>query len=335
MTQSPGENRIKSELQSSDWVPPPPPLDIDAILATSKQRRRRSTVAVAASVSIAAVALGATGSALMSRTESHPQPSTSPTDRDAVAWIGERPRVVESESAPECTQDQLSTTLGRTGAWEGNATQAIQLANVSASPCEVPALVTVSREASSERTELAASSDERMLAPGQEATLLVGSPAACPGVEPVTVNLKVQLGNNEPFAVESAAVTDGCGPVRALLVSAEPAEPATESVRLAASLIDVGPATSDSPLPFLVQLTNRSDEAVVFGDCPTYQISLKPAGVSEEYVLNCQANSELAPGEQVLFEMQLLMPVGTRGQQTLTWILEGYRAVATRSLDVS
>ena len=118
----------------------------------------------------------------------------------------------------------------------------------------------------------------------------------------------------------------------ALGVVEPPQPPALQSIselRVVANAPSI--AVAGETLHFEVTISNESDTAVAFEQCPNYSVSIGGGGdrhAAERHVLNCASARELGPRLSTTFAMEVQVPgdwpVTLDGE--LSWSLDSYRA---------
>jgi hypothetical protein len=106
--------------------------------------------------------------------------------------------------------------------------------------------------------------------------------------------------------------------------------PASSNIPLVASIAEAKSGEDEMrlrlmagrPFRYRIALTNRTKRPFRFKNCPVYLEGLASMTQQERHVLNCEPVRTISPGERVLFEMVLHVPVtAPAGNNGLSWEL--------------
>lgn len=151
-----------------------------------------------------------------------------PTHLPWIASAGASVAPAPLRAQRTCGAADLKLVRGRTGAWQGRATQQILLTQVGPEPCYLPAppdaAALLPDGAVDPATPIPSAVHRVDLRPGQGAFLLVGTPASCAGVghPKVADRLRLTLPGNQVVTVPGVWINVECGPPEVLLLSADP-----------------------------------------------------------------------------------------------------------------
>ncbi len=167
------------------------------------------------------------------------------------------------------------------------------------------------------------------LAPGQSATVLIGTPAVCAGAgQPaVASSVRLTLADGESVTVAGTLIDTRCGApaVIAFEPGAAPA-PAPGPLRtLRASLAAPRATARGAVLAYRVTLANPSATPIALSPCPSYTqvLGAGTAAVQRTLLLNCRAVAAIAGGAALTYEMRIAVPASAAtGATKLSWELE-------------
>jgi hypothetical protein len=223
--------------------------------------------------------------------------------------------------------------VGRSGAFQGQATQEVILRNTAADACFLAAPPTgaaVLGDGSQRAISAWSRASHRLdLAPGQGAVVLVGTPGGCAGAgSPVLASsLRLTFGSGPARSVQGVWVDVECGSPAVVYFEPEAAQPASGDplAGLRATLSTSGPAARGGRFVYEVILSNPTARTISFGSCPSYteQLGAGAALAGRTLLLNCAPAGSLAPGQAASFEMKLDVPATMpAGAAKLSWKLE-------------
>jgi len=237
-----------------------------------------------------------------------------------------------STSAPRaCAAADLVVVAGQAGAFHGQATQELTLRNGAADACYLPGVPPAQVPGAGAQVGAGQFAAKRVdLAPGQSATLLIGTPVGCAAsAQPVVATtVQLTLASGEPVAVNGTRVDTACGAPSVIgfdavdLPDAAPGPLSTLGLSLAAPRT----AARGSVLTYRVTVVNPSPASVALSPCPSYTEVLGTgagAGAQRTLLLNCQAAPWISASAARTFEMKLSVPASTpAGTTKLSWKLE-------------
>lgn len=291
-------------------------------MRTGRPKAAIAAVAVACAVSALAAACGGVPSRSAAR---------------IVPWI-DAPAIIaanaSSSTGPNCSAKELSLAAGVQGAFRGQATQGLVLTNTSAFVCLLPSPITVALAGNGRSASVKDSVTNRQVAigPSQAATVLMGTPGACPGadharaLEYTEASIVVPSGSVGPVSIRLDAQ---CGDAQIVTVEAPPIVMPSANPSLARLDVGITAATSVArghDFDYTILLTNNSSTAVSLNPCPTYTESINSGGhvTAVTYELNCAVASSIAPSQTVAFAIKLHIPADQpTGPAKLSWRLTG------------
>lgn len=243
-----------------------------------------------------------------------------------------------------CSSADLRIAAGPAGAWHGQATQEVLLTNTGADACYLPGFPSVQLLPAGEAPQTVGPSeaapqlaDMRIdLAPGEQATMLLGTPGMCEAANKpqrkVSKRLQVALPGSGVKALDGVYIDTLCG--RATVMKFHLVQndaPAARSLasplgQLTGSLSAPTEASRGSILHYTVTLSNPTANPVSLAACPTYTQSLYADGKEAVSTLrlNCAAaGAQIAAKSSVSFGMQVQVPAElAAGNAKLSWKLQ-------------
>lgn len=271
----------------------------------------------------------------------------------SVPWLNQ-PAAQFATTAPAgatgtrpCASSDMRIAAGPAGAWHGQATQEIRLANTGADACFLTGFPTVQLLPTAEAPQTVGASEAAPqlantrvdLAPGEEAVLLLGAPAVCEAANKpqrkAARRLQVALPGGGLKTLDGVYLDTLCG--RATVVKFHPvqneaaAAAASPLAQLGATLSAPDEASRGGTLHYTVTLTNRSGNAVSLANCPAYSQSVYAGGqpAATTLRLNCAAaGAQIPANSSVSFDMQAPVPANLAGANAkLSWKLQDGPAV--------
>lgn len=247
--------------------------------------------------------------------------------------------------AHPCGSASLRIVAGAAGAWRGQATQEIRIANTGSEACYLPGFPSAQLQPPGEAPQGVGASDkapqlahERIdLAPGDEALMLLGTPGSCAASggpqRKVSKRLQLALPGGGVKQLDGVHIDTLCGRASVLRFhpvqgGAAPARQAGATLgQLTSSLSVPDEAVRGGQLRYVVTLSNPTASPVSLAACPAYTQSLYAGGRAAESTLrlNCGgAGTEVAAHSSVSFAMQAQVPADLApGELKLSWKLEG------------
>jgi hypothetical protein len=266
-------------------------------------------------------------------------PAPAPAGVAVIPWV-DVPSTPQSltgstRAARACAAADLEIVAGRAGAFHGQATQELSVRDRAADACflaGVPQAQLPNAGARSQVSSDAFAAQRVDLAPGESATILIGTPAVCAGAgQPVVASSVVlTLPNGNPVTVSGTRVDTECGP--AAVIAFEPADPAAAAPApgplstLDISLSAPRTVARGAVLTYRVTMGNQSGTPVALSPCPSYTEVLGAGGtapVQQTLLLNCAAAGSIAGNAALTYEMKLAVPTSTpTGTTKVSWKLE-------------
>jgi len=264
--------------------------------------------------------------------------SPAPAGVAVIPWV-DVPSIPQSlaastQAARACGAADLEIVAGMAGAFHGQATQELALRNRAADACFLPGApqaLLPNAGARGQVTSAAFATRRVDLAPGESATMLIGTPVGCAAGQPVVASsLRLTLPNGEQVTVGGTRIDTECGSPAVIAfepVDPAPAEPAAGPVStLDVSLSAPRTVARGAVLSYRVTLANQSSTPVALSPCPSYTEVLGTGGaaaVQRTLLLNCGAAGSIAGGASLTFEMKLAVPASTpAGTTKVSWKLE-------------
>lgn len=249
--------------------------------------------------------------------------------------------------AQPCASADLRITAGVAGAYRGQATQEIRIANTGAAACHLIGFPNVQLLPANESPQTVAASEgapqlanQRIdLAPGDEAMLLIGTPGVCEAANKpqrhVSRQLKLALPGGGVKTLDGVHVDTLCGRATVMqfqvthneaAAGARAAKTAGGLDQLTGSVSAPDDATRGGTLHYTVTLSNPTANAVALSPCPAYTQSLYADGKAADssWRLNCGgAGAQIGPNASVSFEMRAPVPADMAGGiLKLSWKLQ-------------
>lgn len=250
----------------------------------------------------------------------------------AMAAVGTHP----------CSSADLNIVAGPAGAWHGQATQEIRLTNVGADACYLPGFPSVQLLPAGEAPQTVGPSeaapqlaDTRIdLAPGDQATMLLGTPGVCEAANKpqrkVSKRLQLALPGSGVKALDGVYIDTLCG--RATVMKFHPVQNDARSLgsplgQLTGTLSAPNEAVRGGTLHYTVTLSNPTVNPVSLAACPAYTQTVYADGkaAASTLRLNCGgAGAQVAAKSSVSFDMQVQVPADlAAGNGKLSWKLDG------------
>jgi hypothetical protein len=247
-----------------------------------------------------------------------------------------------------CAAADVRITAGAAGAYRGQATQEIRIANTGVETCHLPGFPGVQLQPATEAPQTVGASEgapqlasHRIeLAPGEEAVVLLGTPGSCDAANQparkVSKRLQLALPGGGVKTLDGVYVDTLCG--RATVMRFERAESETAArataLKLAGGISQLTGAISAPDeasrgglLRYTVTLTNPTGYPVSLAHCPAYTQSVYADGKAADTTqrLNCAAAGGQIPANgSVSFDMQAQVPADlAAGNGKLSWKLDG------------
>jgi hypothetical protein len=266
-------------------------------------------------------------------------PAPAPAGVAVIPWV-DVPSTPQSltgstRAARVCAAADLEIMAGRAGAFHGQATQELSVRDRAADACFLAGVPQAQLPNAGARSavstgEFAARRVD--LAPGESATVLIGTPAVCAGAgQPVVASsVQLTLPSGESVTVNGTRIDTQCGSPAVLAfepVAAAPAAPAPGPL----STLNVSVATPrtvarGAVLTYRVTLGNQSATSIALSPCPSYTEVLGTGGavtVQQTLLLNCAAAGSIAGNAALTYEMKLTVPTSTpTGATKMSWKLE-------------
>jgi hypothetical protein len=251
-------------------------------------------------------------------------------------------------AARACAAADVKVTAGQAGAWRGQATQELRIANTGLDACHLPGFPTVQLQPANEAPQTVGASEhapelqsQRLeLAPGEEVLVMLGTPGSCEaanGAErKVSKRLQLALPGGGLKSVDGVHVDTLCGRATVMRFERVQSEAGARAVamkvggalsQLSGSLSAPDEASRGGLLRYTVTLTNPTASPVSLAACPSYTQSVWAEGKSADSTLrlNCAAaGSQIPANGSVSFDMQLQVPAElAAGNGKLSWKLDG------------
>ena len=332
---------VEELLRSRDWIGPLAPVKLDALARTARRRARGRLAAAVAAAAVVLVLGGVAASSTLLREASVTPQQPAASGNGIVPWV-DTPASQPTTAAPaSCQGGDVKVSLGRTGAWHGQAIQVIDVTNVSGQPCAFSASDFSATATTSQGHAVAVGTPGSQPAPvtlaaNQTAHVALGAPASCGGSPEIARTVMVKVAGGAAQNLGNAWLPVNCGQPTVVQLNVDPRAAATDSAPVTATLNAPPSVQAGTTAQFTVTLTNTSaSDAVTFANCPSYLIGLKVAQVSRTYQLNCDVNPNLAAGQSRTYAMQFDVPADASGSDQLTWQLVGYQAADTVPLQVN
>jgi len=247
-----------------------------------------------------------------------------------------------------CAAADVKVTAGQAGAWRGQATQEIRIANTGLEACHLPGFPTVQLQPTNEAPQTVGASEQAPelqstrleLAPGEEIVVLLGTPGTCEAANrperKVSKRLQLALPGGGLKTVDGVHVDTLCGRATVMRFERVQSEANARAVamkvggavsQLTGSISAPDEASRGGLLRYTVTLSNPTASPVSLSACPSYTQSVWADGKSSDTTLrlNCAAAGGQIPANgSVSFDMQLAVPAElAAGNGKLSWKLEG------------
>jgi hypothetical protein len=238
-----------------------------------------------------------------------------------------------AHAARQCTAADLEIVVGRAGAFHGQATQELNLRDRGTEACFLAGAPQARLPIAGGRAQVGDGGfgAQRVdLAPGQSATLLIGTPAICPGVGQPKIASSVQLTlpDGESVIAGGTWVDTACGAAAVIAFDAlAPPTAAPGPLSAVNGVVAAPPAAArGSVLAYRVTLRNPSPSSIALAPCPAYTETLGDGGattVQHTLLLNCRAAGSIAANAGLTYQMKLAVPASVpTGLTKLSWKLE-------------
>jgi hypothetical protein len=246
-----------------------------------------------------------------------------------------------------CAAADVRITAGPAGAWRGQATQEIRIANTALDACHLPGFPGVQLQPANEAPQTVGASElapqlasTRLdLAPGEEAIVLLGTPGSCEAANrparKVSKRLQLALPGGGVKALDGVHVDTLCGRATVMRFERVQGEASARAValktagaisQLSAAISAPDEASRGGVLRYTVILTNPGASPVSLAACPAYTQSVYADGKSSDTTLRLDcaaAGGQIAANASVSFEMQAQVPAGlAAGDAKLSWKLD-------------
>ena len=266
----------------------------------------------------------------------------------SIALLGLSGAAQAAPAARACAAADVKVTAGQAGAWRGQATQEIRIANTGLDACHLPGFPTVQLQPANEAPQTVGASDQSPelqstrleLAPGEEIVVLLGTPGSCEAANrperKVSKRLQLALPGGGVKTVDGVHVDTLCGRATVMRFERVQSEANARAVtmktggavsQLSGSINAPDEASRGGLLRYTVTLSNPTASPVSLAACPSYTQSVWAEGKSAESTLrlNCAAAGGQIPANgSVSFDMQMAVPAElAAGNGKLSWKLEG------------
>jgi hypothetical protein len=266
----------------------------------------------------------------------------------SLALLGLAPAAHAAPAARACAAADVQVTAGPAGAYRGQATQEIRIANIGSEACRLPGFPGVQLQPANEAPQTVGASElapqlasaPLELAPGEEAIVLLGTPGSCEAANgparKVSKRLQLALPGGGVKALDGVHIDTLCGRATVMRFERVQSEGAVRASAMktagAISLLTGAISAPDEAsrggvLRYTVTLTNPTASPVSLAACPLYTQSLYADGKSADSTLrlNCAgAGGQIPANASVSFDMQVPVPAGlAAGSGKLSWKLEG------------
>lgn len=289
----------------------------------------RTTASSSAAVFLMGMALAAAAVAAGSNVPWQNVPMAAPQEQKAQI-VAQHP----------CSDADLKTVVGQTGARRGFATQELLFTNQGSDACYLsgaPGIQLLPSDAAPQTlaihpNALANVQERADLAPGDTAVVLIGTPGSCDAAVGTKRNVSKRLQITPPGggkrALDGAHVDTLCGnaSVLHLQVVHNEAAPTSPLAHLAGTINVPASVKPGSILHYSVTLTNDTKGAIALTPCPSYTQSFyaNDTGSNTTLQLNCAAaGGQIAAGASATFDMQVAVPANLpTGGAKLSWKLQ-------------
>jgi hypothetical protein len=251
-------------------------------------------------------------------------------------------------AARACAAADVHVTAGPSGAYRGQATQEIRIANTSSDACHLPGFPGVQLQPDNEAPQTAGASElapqlasaRLELAPGEEAIVLLGTPGSCEAANgparKVSKRLQLALPGGGVKALDGVHIDTLCGRATVMRFERVQSESAARATamklggavsQLTGAISAPDEASRGGVLRYTVTLSNPTVAPVSLAACPAYTQSLYADGKSLDATLrlNCAAaGGQIPANASVSFDMQVAVPAAlAAGSGKLSWKLDG------------
>jgi hypothetical protein len=266
----------------------------------------------------------------------------------SLTLLGLAPAAHAAPAARACAAADVQVTVGPAGAYRGQATQEIRIANTGSEACHLPGFPGVQLQPANEAPQTVGASElapqlastPLELAPGEEAIVLLGTPGSCEAANgparKVSRRLQLALPGGGVKALDGVHIDTLCGRATVMRFERVQSEGAARAMAMqAAGAISQLTGAISAPdeagrgavLRYTVTLTNPTASPVSLAACPAYTQSLYADGKSTDSTmrLNCGgAGGQIPAHASVSFDMQVPVPASlAAGSGKLSWKLDG------------
>jgi hypothetical protein len=266
----------------------------------------------------------------------------------SLTLLGLAPAAHAAPAARACAAADVQVTVGPAGAYRGQATQEIRIANTGSEACHLPGFPGVQLQPANEAPQTVGASElapqlastPLELAPGEEAIVLLGTPGSCEAANgparKVSRRLQLALPGGGVKALDGVHIDTLCGRATVMRFERVQSEGAARAMAMqAAGAISQLTGAISAPdeagrgavLRYTVTLTNPTASPVSLAACPAYTQSLYADGKSADSTmrLNCGgAGGQIPAHASVSFDMQVPVPASlAAGSGKLSWKLDG------------
>ena len=266
----------------------------------------------------------------------------------SIALLGLSGAAQAAPGVRACAAADVKVTAGQAGAWRGQATQEIRIANTGLDACHLPGFPGVQLQPANEAPQTVGASDQAPelqskqldLAPGEELLVLLGTPGSCEAANrperKVSKRLQLALPGGGVKTVDGLHIDTLCGRATVMRFERVQSEAGARAVamkvggavsQLTGSISAPDEASRGGLLRYTVTLSNPTASPVSLAACPSYTQSVWAEGKSADSTLrlNCAAaGSQIPANGSVSFDMQIPVPAElAAGNGKLSWKLDG------------
>jgi hypothetical protein len=266
----------------------------------------------------------------------------------SLTLLGLAPAAHAAPAARACAAADVQVTAGPAGAYRGQATQEIRIANTGSEACHLPGFPGVQLQPANEAPQTVGASElapqlastPLELAPGEEAIVLLGTPGSCEAANgparKVSRRLQLALPGGGVKALDGVHIDTLCGRATVMRFERVQSEGAARAMamqaagaisQLTGAISAPDEASRGAVLRYTVTLTNPTASPVSLAACPAYTQSLYADGKSTDSTmrLNCGgAGGQIPAHASVSFDMQVPVPASlAAGSGKLSWKLHG------------
>jgi hypothetical protein len=266
----------------------------------------------------------------------------------SLALFGLAPAAQSAPGAHACAAADVKLSAGPAGAYRGQATQEIRIANTGSEACHLPGFPGVQLQPADEAPQTVGASDAAPqlastrldLEPGEEAIVLLGTPGTCEAANgpqrKVSKRLQLALAGGGVKALDGVHIDTLCGRATVMRFERVQSESAARTAamktggaisQLTGSISAPDEASRGGLLRYTVTLSNPTAAPVSLAACPAYTQSMYADGKSLDATqrLNCgAAGGQIPANGSVSFDMQVAVPAGlAAGSGKLSWKLDG------------